>query len=226
MAAYLLRFRHGAGENYDVGGPGIAYNVNSSNGTGNSYRSDGVDLETTATQEALRSRLDQRWAMVPSYRERCLGGVYTVSLRVAAPSAVTSASTCRTLGRQPERTDQHTGDGRLAELDYGNGEHHVCGRAADVDFQAGRRRLEPQLHDVGAAVNSRYVSACVRYCMRDFHRRVRQAVSFNTSTGTIDVDYAGYLSKHISSITNDHHPVWVRRWVTGEWAPWYGAPTV
>jgi fibronectin type 3 domain-containing protein len=35
-------------ENYDTGGQGIAYNVTSTNGTGNSYRSDGVDLETTA----------------------------------------------------------------------------------------------------------------------------------------------------------------------------------
>ena len=31
--------------NYDTGGQGVAYNVTSVNGTGNSYRSDGVDLE-------------------------------------------------------------------------------------------------------------------------------------------------------------------------------------
>ena len=31
--------------NYDTGGQGVAYNVASVNGTGNSYRSDGVDLE-------------------------------------------------------------------------------------------------------------------------------------------------------------------------------------
>src|ERR1700740_1931541 len=34
-------------ENYDTGGQGVAYNVTSVNGTGNSYRSDGVDLEAT-----------------------------------------------------------------------------------------------------------------------------------------------------------------------------------
>ena len=34
--------------NYDTGGQGVAYNVTSVNGTANSYRSDGVDLEATA----------------------------------------------------------------------------------------------------------------------------------------------------------------------------------
>jgi hypothetical protein len=34
-------------ENYDTGGRGVAYNVVSINGTRNSYRSDGVDLEAT-----------------------------------------------------------------------------------------------------------------------------------------------------------------------------------
>ena len=34
--------------NYDTGGQGVAYNVTAANGTANSYRSDGVDLEDTA----------------------------------------------------------------------------------------------------------------------------------------------------------------------------------
>src|ERR1700677_1257137 len=34
--------------NYDTGGQGVAYNVTSTNGSANGYRSDGVDLETTA----------------------------------------------------------------------------------------------------------------------------------------------------------------------------------
>ena len=34
--------------NYDTGGQGVAYNVTAANGSANSYRSDGVDLETTA----------------------------------------------------------------------------------------------------------------------------------------------------------------------------------
>src|SRR5215471_13680119 len=35
-------------ENYDTGGQGVAYNVASTNGSANSYRSDGIDLEATA----------------------------------------------------------------------------------------------------------------------------------------------------------------------------------
>ena len=34
--------------NYDTGGQGVAYNVTSTNGSANSYRSDGIDLEATA----------------------------------------------------------------------------------------------------------------------------------------------------------------------------------
>src|SRR5208337_3792458 len=34
--------------NYDTGGQGVGYNVAAVNGTANSYRSDGVDLEATA----------------------------------------------------------------------------------------------------------------------------------------------------------------------------------
>src|SRR6202007_285088 len=34
-------------ENYDTGGQGVAYQVSSTNGSANSYRPDGVDLEDT-----------------------------------------------------------------------------------------------------------------------------------------------------------------------------------
>ena len=53
--------------NYDTGGQGVAYSVTSANGSANSYRSDGVDLETTAdTQDTglrrrrVRHGLDER----------------------------------------------------------------------------------------------------------------------------------------------------------------------
>jgi hypothetical protein len=35
-------------ENYDTGGQGVGYNVTSTNGTDNGYRSDGVDLEAAS----------------------------------------------------------------------------------------------------------------------------------------------------------------------------------
>jgi hypothetical protein len=78
--------------NYDTGGQGVAYNVNSVNGTANSYRSDGVDLEVcsdtgcgydigwTATGQWFNYTVDVATA-----------GTYTVGLRVAAPGAVTDA---------------------------------------------------------------------------------------------------------------------------------------
>ncbi len=79
-------------ENYDVGGQGVAYNVNSINGTGNSYRADGVDLETTSD---TGGGLDLGWTGAGQWFRYTVNvasaGVYTVSFRVAAPTAVTGA---------------------------------------------------------------------------------------------------------------------------------------
>jgi hypothetical protein len=77
-------------ENYDTGGQGIAYNVTSVNGTDNSYRSDGVDLET-ATSPATGN--DLGWTASGQWFKYTVNvataGTYTVSFLVAAPSAVT-----------------------------------------------------------------------------------------------------------------------------------------
>jgi len=76
--------------NYDTGGQGVAYNVTSVNGSANSYRSDGVDLEActdtgcgddigwTGTGQWFKYTVDVATA-----------GTYTVSLRLASPSGVT-----------------------------------------------------------------------------------------------------------------------------------------
>jgi hypothetical protein len=78
--------------NYDTGGQGVAYNVTSVNGTANSYRSDGVDLEActdtgcgydigwTATGQWFNYTVDVATA-----------GTYAVSLRLASPAGVTDA---------------------------------------------------------------------------------------------------------------------------------------
>jgi hypothetical protein len=78
--------------NYDMGGQGVAYNVTSVNGTADSYRSDGVDLEScsdtgcgydlgwTASGQWFRYTVDVAAA-----------GTYTVSARLASPSGVTDA---------------------------------------------------------------------------------------------------------------------------------------
>ncbi len=79
-------------ENYDVGGQGVAYHVNSVNGTGNSYRSDGVDLETTSD---TGGGFNLGWTGAGQWFRYTVNvasaGVYTVSFRVAAPTAVTGA---------------------------------------------------------------------------------------------------------------------------------------
>ncbi|HUN33829.1 MAG TPA: glycoside hydrolase family 3 C-terminal domain-containing protein, partial [Trebonia sp.] len=84
--------------NYDTGGQNVAYNVTSTNGTANSYRSDGVDLEATAdTQDTSPAggADDIGWTAPGQWFNYTVNvataGIYTVSVRVAAPSAVTDA---------------------------------------------------------------------------------------------------------------------------------------
>ena len=79
-------------ENYDTGGQGVGYNVTSVNGTDNSYRSDGVDLETTS---ATGGGNDLGWTTTGQWFKYTVNvateGTYTVTFEVAAPSAVTDA---------------------------------------------------------------------------------------------------------------------------------------
>jgi hypothetical protein len=79
-------------ENYDTGGQGVAYNATSVNGTDNSYRSDGVDLETTSDTGGgnnLGWTATGQWFRYTA--NVATAGTYTVTLRVAATSAVTDA---------------------------------------------------------------------------------------------------------------------------------------
>jgi hypothetical protein len=76
--------------NYDTGGQGVAYNVTSVNGTANSYRSDGVDLEActdTGCGDDIGWTGTGQWfkytVNVSTARS------YTVTLRLASPSGVT-----------------------------------------------------------------------------------------------------------------------------------------
>ncbi len=84
--------------NYDTGGQGVAYNVTAANGTANSYRSDGVDLEDTADTSDTSpagGAYDVGWTGTGQWFKYTVNvataGAYTVSLRVAAPAAVTDA---------------------------------------------------------------------------------------------------------------------------------------
>jgi hypothetical protein len=79
-------------ENYDTGGPGVGYFVNSVNGTANAYRADGVDLESTSD---TGGGYDVGWSAGGQWLRYTVdvatAGSYTVNLRLAAPSAVTGA---------------------------------------------------------------------------------------------------------------------------------------
>jgi hypothetical protein len=79
-------------ENYDTGGQGTGYSVSSVNGTGNSYRSDGVDLEATTDSGA---GYDLGWTAAGQWFRYTVNvataGTYTVTFRVAAPGAVSDA---------------------------------------------------------------------------------------------------------------------------------------
>jgi alpha-L-fucosidase 2 len=79
-------------ENYDTGGQGVAYNITSTNGTDNTYRSQGVDLET-ATAPATGN--DLGWSAAGQWFKYTVNastaGSYTVSFLVASPTAVTDA---------------------------------------------------------------------------------------------------------------------------------------
>ncbi|WP_225447186.1 carbohydrate-binding protein [Streptacidiphilus sp. PB12-B1b] len=76
-------------ENYDTGGQGVAYNVTAVNGSGNSYRSDGVDLEGTTDTGGGD---DLGWTGAGQWFKYTVNaaaaGTYAVSLRLAAPTAV------------------------------------------------------------------------------------------------------------------------------------------
>jgi hypothetical protein len=76
--------------NYDTGGQGVAYNVTSVNGTANSYRPDGVDLEACSDAGC---GYDIGWTAGGQWFTYTVdvasAGTYALSLRLAAPAAVT-----------------------------------------------------------------------------------------------------------------------------------------
>ncbi|WP_225447776.1 glycoside hydrolase family 3 C-terminal domain-containing protein [Streptacidiphilus sp. P02-A3a] len=84
--------------NYDTGGQGVGYSVTAANGTANSYRSDGVDLEATADTAdttAAGGADDIGWTGAGQWFDYTVNvataGVYTVSFRVASPYAIADA---------------------------------------------------------------------------------------------------------------------------------------
>jgi hypothetical protein len=97
--------------NYDTGGQGAAYNVTSVNGAANSYRSDGVDLETctdTGCGDDLGWTSQGQWFRYTI--NVASAGSYTVSFRVASASGVSDAfHIADTVAGRPADVDQDNG---------------------------------------------------------------------------------------------------------------------
>ena len=84
--------------NYDTGGQGVGYKVTSTNGTANSYRSDGVDLETasdTSPTTAGGNGYDLGWTATGQWFNYtvnvAIAGTYTVAIRLSSPYGITDA---------------------------------------------------------------------------------------------------------------------------------------
>ena len=79
-------------ENYDTGGQGVGYSVTSTNGSANTYRSDGVDLEATTD---TGGGYDLGWSAAGQWFKYTVNvataGTYTVAFRVASESAISDA---------------------------------------------------------------------------------------------------------------------------------------
>jgi hypothetical protein len=78
--------------NYDTGGQGVGYSVSSVNGSANSYRPDGVDLEAcsdTGCGDDIGWTGTGQWFRYTV--KVATARTYTVSLRLSSPSGVTDA---------------------------------------------------------------------------------------------------------------------------------------
>ena len=141
--------------NYDTGGQGVGYNVSSANGSANSYRSDGVDLETTAdTQDTSPAGgpYDLGWTTAGQWFKYTVNvataGTYSVAFRVASPYGIADACTwpvppartCPARSRSPTRVATRPGPRSTRAS--------PCRRPADADAEPGLQRLELPRHGV------------------------------------------------------------------------------
>ena len=141
--------------NYDTGGQGTAYNVTSVNGTANSYRSDGVDLEATADTQTPRPAAPTTWAGRRAGQwfkytvNVATAGTYTVAFRAVLAVRDHRRAAHRQLRRhQPDRPGRRPEHRRLRDLDHGHRQRHPAGRRADAHRRPGHQRLELPLHDL------------------------------------------------------------------------------
>ena len=141
--------------NYDTGGQGVAYNVTSANGSANSYRSDGVDLETTAdTQNASGGgAYDIGWTTGGQWFNYTVNvataGTYSVAFRLSSPYGITDAlHIASSSGTNLSGSVAVPNTGGYETWTTVDGERHPAGRPADAEGRPGLQRLQLPQHDL------------------------------------------------------------------------------
>ena len=142
--------------NYDTGGQGVAYNVTSANGTANSYRSDGIDLEATADTQnttAAGGAYDMGWTTPGQWFNYTVNvataGTYTVAFRVSSPYGITDAlHIANASGTNLTGSVAVPNTGGYETWTTVDRQHHPAGRPADAHRRPGLQRLELPLHDL------------------------------------------------------------------------------
>ena len=149
--------------NYDTGGQGVGYNVTSTNGSANSYRSDGVDLETTAdTQDttAAGGAYDMGWTTAGQWFKYTVNvataGTYSVAFRVSSPYGITDAlHIANSSGTNLTGSVAVPNTGGYETWTTVDGQRHPAGRPADADRRPGLQRLELPLHGLHPGLGRR-----------------------------------------------------------------------
>ncbi len=123
-----------------------AYNVSSVNGTGNSYRADGVEPGVhLGHRRRVQRRLDRRRAVAAVHRQRRhRRHLHDQPADRRARRGHRRAAPGQRRRHQPHRRRQHPRHRRLADLDHRHHHSHPASRTAGTHPRPGQRRLEPQ----------------------------------------------------------------------------------
>ena len=164
-------------ENYDTGGQGVGYNVTSTNGTANTYRSQGVDLEA-ATAPATGDNIG--WTAAGQWFRYTVNvataGTYKVSFLVSAESAIAD-------GFHLSNSAGTNLSGSVAVPDTGAWQTWAT-VTANVTLPAGKQTLTLSEDAAGWNIDSMIFASSGASCAAVPSAPTGLAASGTTSTGT------------------------------------------
>jgi len=166
-------------EDYDVGGPGVAYNDTTAGNTGGGYRTDDVDIEAcgdTGGGWNVGWIVDGEWL---EYTVNATSGTYTITARVASAGA--------TVGDLQVSLDGVV-LGTIAVNNTGGWQTYVDASITGVAITGGNNKVLRLQSVNGGDFNVNYI--------RFATAGTAGTQSFDATSGVMAVDYAGYLSKH------------------------------